>query len=354
VRRFWVAGRAGTTPDARRAFVSQLRGKLEALPGVVAVTAATPLPLDGGIATARWGTEDALSDPSKFQQADVHIVLPGYFRTMRTRVIAGRTFTEEDNRPEFLGVVIDSDFAAKAFPNESAVGKRLYARTRGADAEPLNVIGVVAHERHSSLAVEGREAMFLPDGFFGPGSVSRWAVRLDCAAGRRCDPATLSASVRQAVADVDPLVPVAEMRPMSALMDRAMSSTRFALILIGTFAAVAAVLACVGLYGVLSTTVRQRTGEIGVRMAYGATTRSIFGLVIGGGMRLAAVGLVIGLAAALALTRTLQSMLVRVSPTDVTTYVTIVVLFFAITVFACWVPARRAAALDPATALRAD
>ena len=137
-------------------------------------------------------------------------------------------------------------------------------------------------------------------------------------------------------------------------MDRAMSSTRFALILIGTFAAVAAVLACVGLYGVLSTTVRQRTGEIGVRMAYGATTRSIFGLVIGGGMRLAAVGLVIGLAAALALTRTLQSMLVRVSPTDVTTYITIVVLFFAITVFACWVPARRAAALDPATALRAD
>jgi putative ABC transport system permease protein len=273
---------------------------------------------------------------------------------MRTRLIAGRAFTEEDNRPEFLGVVVDSDLAAKAFPGHSAVGKRLYAKTRGAEPEWLNIIGVVAHERHQSLASEGREAMFLPDGFFGPGTVGRWAVRIDCAGRRRCDPTKLSASVRQAVADVDPLVPVAEMRPMSALMDRAMSATRFALVLIGTFAGVAAVLACVGLYGVLSTTVRQRTGEIGVRMAYGATTRNIFGLVIGGGIRLATIGLAIGLAAALALTRAMQSMLVGVSPNDMATYVAITVLFLTITILACWLPARRAAALDPVTALRAD
>jgi predicted permease len=352
---FSVAGRAGTTPDQRQAFVTQLRAGLRAIPGVVAVTAATPLPLDGGIATARWGTAEAASDPSKFQQTNVHIVLPGYFEAMRTRVIAGRTFTDEDNRPEFLGVVVDSVFAAKAFPRQSAVGKRIYVRARATtDPEWLIVIGVVAHQRHQSLAVEGREAMFLPDRFFAPGSVSRWAVRLNCERGKPCDATRLGASIRSAVAQVDPLVPVAELRPMSALVDRATAATRFALVLIGTFAVVAAILACVGLYGVLSTSVRQRTGEIGIRMAYGATTRSIFGLVIGGGIRLATVGLVIGLVASLGLTRAMTSMLVGVAPTDAATYVSIIALFLGVTLLACWIPARRAASLDPASALRAE
>ncbi len=351
---FTVGFRGGRTPDQTSAFIGQLRSRLRALPGVVAVTAASPLPLDGGLANARWGTEEAAKDPSKFHQTNLHVVLPGYFEAMHTRLIAGRTLTDDDNRQTFLGVVIDNVMAAKAFPGESAIGKRLYVRSRGQTPEWLNVIGVVAHQRHESLATEGREAIFLPDKFFGAGVVGRWAVRINCQAGSKCDPTRLAAPARQVVADLDPLVPVAEMQPMSAMVDRAMSGTVFSLTLIGVFAAVAAILACVGLYGVLSTAVRQRTAEIGVRMTYGATSRSIFGLVIGDGMKLSGLGLVIGLGAAFALTRVMRSMLVGVGPTDLTTYAAILLLFVVITVLACWIPAYRAASLDPANALRSE
>lgn len=332
---FSVPGGGGQTPDQAQAFVTQLRTRLLALPGVQAVTAASPLPLDGGIGQARIGTEEAANDPSKFQQTNIHVILPGYFAAMRTRVIAGRVFTDDDNRPDFLGVVIDNLLAAKFFPGQNPIGRRLLVRARGADAEWVNVIGVVAHQRHTSLAVEGREAIFFPDRYFGPGSVSRWAVRIDCTARRRCDPTEIATAARQVVTDLDPLMPVAELKPMSAFVDRAMSGTRFSLVLISVFAGVAAILACVGLYGVLSTAVRQRTAEIGVRMTYGATSRSIFRLVIGDGMRLSSIGRAIGLAAAFALTRVMRSMLVGVSPADPPTYAAIVALFIVITVLAC-------------------
>ena len=133
-----------------------------------------------------------------------------------------------------------------------------------------------------------------------------------------------------------------------------MTPTRFALVLIGVFAAVAAVLACVGLYGVLATAVRQRTAEIGVRMAFGASQRKIFGLVIGDGMKLSGVGLVVGLIASFWLTRAMTTMLVGVRPTDPVTYASILTLFLIIAVLACWIPARRAASLDPASALRSE
>ena len=133
-----------------------------------------------------------------------------------------------------------------------------------------------------------------------------------------------------------------------------MTSTRFALVLIGVFAGVAVVLACVGLYGVLSTAVRQRTAEIGVRVALGASRRSVFGLIVGHGMKLSMLGLVIGLLAAIGLTRSMTTMLVSVQPTDAPTYLTIVFLFVAIALVACALPARRAASLDPIWALRAD
>ena len=133
-----------------------------------------------------------------------------------------------------------------------------------------------------------------------------------------------------------------------------MTPTRFALVLIGVFAGVAALLACVGLYGVLATAVRQRTAEIGVRVAFGATRGSIFGLVVGEGMKLSAIGLAIGLAAAFAMTRVMSTMLVGVQPTDPATYGAIVGLFVVIALIACLVPARRAAGLDPASALRSE
>ena len=345
---FFAASPRQGGPDARAAYARQLQERLRSVPGVTGVTAASPLPLDGGIANARWGTEAAVTDPSKFQQANLHVVLPGYFQVMRTNVIEGRVFTDADNAPNAVLAVIDRNFAAKAFPGQSAVGKRLLIRVRSNEPEWFEVIGVVDRERHESLAVDGRETLFVTDGLFGHGAANRWAVRTTA------DPMTLGPAVRAAVKEVDAQVPVSELQPMTALVDRAMASTRFALALITVFAAIAVMLAAVGLYGVLSTVVRQRTAEIGVRMAFGAPTSSIFQLVIGQGLRLSAVGVALGVAGALALTRGMSTMLVGVRPTDPLTFVAIAVLFMTIAGLSSWLPARRAAALDPNVALREE
>jgi putative ABC transport system permease protein len=349
------AGVNGRSPEERAAKVRAMRAQLAALPGVKAVTAVFPLPLDGTLINSRWGKEEAVTDPSKFQQANVHIVLPGYFEVMGTRLLAGRTYTDADNDNKFTGIVVDELLAKQAFPGQSAVGQRLYVRSRGQTPEWLEIIGVVEHERHESMVTEGRMAIFFTDGFFANhGGVGSWVVRRACAPGAPCRPAELAPAARAVVKRVEPRTPFADVRPMQDLVDRAMTGTRFALVLIGVFAAIAAALACVGLYGVLATAVRQRTAEIGVRVAFGASARNILGQVIADGMKLCAVGLGVGLLAAIWLTRAMTTMLVQVRPTDPPTYAAITVLFVVISVAACWIPARRAAGLDPMAALRSE
>jgi putative ABC transport system permease protein len=333
---------------ARAAWMQELRSRFAALPGVTAVSGANPLPLDGGVANARWGTAEAQADPSKFQQANVHTVQPGYFAAMRTTVIEGRAFDEADNTPDRTGIVIDRVLARKAFGSGSAVGQRVFVRIRSNEPEWLDVIGVVEQQRHTSLAVEGREAIFVTDGFFGHGGANHWLIRT---AG---DPNALAAAVRGEVARFTPASPVAELQPYSAFVDQATAPTRFALVLIGVFAGIAVVLAAVGLYGVLATAVRQRTAEIGIRMTFGADPSSIFGLVIGQGLKLSGIGIAAGIVAGLALTRLMRTLLIGVQPTDPVTFAVIALLFLLIAAAACWVPARRAASLDPNAALREE
>jgi len=343
---FLLAGGRGRTPVERAAFAHDLQSRLAAMPGVQAVSAAVPFPLDGRFNPLRWGKEEAQADPSKFQAADCEIVLPGYFEAMHTRLIAGRTFTDADNDPKRNVVVIDDMLAKKAFPNESAIGKRILIRLRTPEAEFVEIIGVVAHAREMSLAQEGREQYYLTDGFAGHGRADRWAVRTGGDSGH------FAAAVREELAKVDPHLAMFEVQPMDVLVDQSEAGTRFSLMLIGVFAAIAVLLAAVGLYGVLSTVVRQRTSEIGVRMALGAAPARIFGLVIGHGLRLSAAGIGVGLLAALGLTRVMSTMLVGVKASDPVTYVAMALLFFAIAAMACWLPGRRAAGLDPIVALR--
>jgi putative ABC transport system permease protein len=349
---FLLAGNNGANPQQRAAFMQQVQQRLQSLPGVQSASAATPLPLDGGIIFGRYGTEQALTDPSKFQTTDFRFVLPGYFETLRTPVIAGRTFTAADNATDRnvsnSPVIIDQLLAAKTFPRGSAVGKRLLIRLRSLEPEWVEVVGVVAHQRHASLAVEGREAIFVTDAFVGHGAAGRWAVRT---AG---DPAQYAAAVRGAIASINKQIGVFEVQPMQVFVDKAAAGTRFSLLLIGVFAAIAALLASVGLYGVLSTAVRQRTAEIGVRVALGAAPGTIFNLVVGHGLRLSAAGIGVGLLAAFALTRVMNSMLVGVRPTDPITFAAMALLFFVIAAISSWLPARRAASLDPTSALRAE
>jgi putative ABC transport system permease protein len=280
-------------------------------------------------------------------------VLPGYFETLRTRLIAGRSFTEADDAVDQKTdlprqIIIDDNLAALAFRGEPAVGKRLLLRITTPEAEWYEVIGVVAHQRHSSLASPGPEAVFIPDGHFGHGFASRWAVRTNG------DPNHIISAVRAAAAQVDPRAPLAEIQPMSAFVDKAMAPVRFTATLIGIFAVVAALLAGVGLYGVLSTIVRQRTAEIGMRMVFGAPRSSILNLVVGEGLKLSAVGIVLGLSGAFAITRVIASLLVGVNPTDPVTFAAIVVLFGIVAAIASWIPARRASRLDPMTAIREE
>jgi predicted permease len=342
---FLLAGNRGRTNVERTAFAHDLKSRLAAMPGVLSVSAATPFPLDGRFNPLRWGKEEAQADPSKFQAADCEIVLPGFFEAMKTRLIAGRTFTDADNDPKRNVVVIDEMLAKKAFPNESAVGKRILIRLRTPEAEFVEIIGVVAHTRETTLAQEGREQYYLTDAF-AFGQVDRWAVRTSG------NPAHFAGAVKAELAKVDPHLAMFEVQPMDNMVEKSGASTRFSLMLIGVFAAIAVLLAAVGLYGVLSTVVRQRTSEIGVRMALGAAPARIFGLVIGHGLRLSAAGIGLGLLAALGLTRIMSTMLIGVKASDPATYVAMAVLFFAVTAMACWLPGRRAAGLDPIVALR--
>jgi putative ABC transport system permease protein len=320
--------------------------RLKAIPGVVDATSAGVLPLDGGNSLARYGPLEAATDPAKFQQAIVHFVQPGYFEFAKTPVIAGRAFTEADNRPETRVIVIDELMAATVFPNGNAVGQRMLARVITPEAEQFEVIGVVKHQRHTTMMNDGEEGMFFADGYAGFGAAGRWAVRTSG------DPVAITSAVRAAMQQQDARLLMTEPRTWQSYVDEHIAPTRFALILIGVFAAVAAVLAMIGLYGVLATTVRQRRTEIGVRMAFGATHGRILSLVIGQGLRLSVAGIVLGIVAAIAMTRVMATLLVGVTATDPATFVTMAILFSTVAAIAAWIPARRAAALNPNVALR--
>ena len=343
---FQLLGNVGNTPQERANFKRQLRDQLDAIPGVNSVTASFPLPLAGGFSPVRWGGAEALEDASKFQAADLQIVLPGYFEAMGTKLLAGRTFTDEDSTPDRNLLVVDQALAAKAFPNESAVGKRILFRVRTPEAQWGEIIGVVEHQRNTSLVEPGREQLYVTDGYVNHQAAAWWALRTDG------DPAALAGQVREVVRNTGKEMLINEMQPMDTRVVQAQAQTRFSLLLIGVFSTIAALLAGVGLYGVLATLVRQRTAEIGVRMALGAAPSRIFRLMVGKGLYLSAIGIGIGLLAAFALTRVLASMLVEVKPTDPVTFVSVAVLFLVIAFLASWLPAVRAAGLDPTTALR--
>jgi putative ABC transport system permease protein len=318
---------------------------LSAVPGVRAVTATAVLPLENLAFNGRWGTDAAIGDPTKFRQGEFHIVMPGYFEVMRGRLIAGRTFGPEDDTPNAKTIVIDDRVAALAFPTESAIGKHLLARISTPEPEKFEVIGVVAHQRHTTLVGDEKESIYFSNRAQG-GNAGAWIVRTNG------DPTTLIGPVRSALTQLDPQILITDMKPLTDLLDRAMAPTRFALALIGVFAALAATLAAIGLYGVISSLVRQRVQEIGVRMAFGAQPSWIFRMVVGQGLRLSSIGVVIGLAAALLLTRAMTKLLIGVTPTDPLTFATMVVVFFAIASLASFLPARRAARIEPNVALR--
>jgi predicted permease len=335
-------------PEEARAFLEQMTERLGAVPGVAAVTGSSAVPLDGVNPFARWGTEEAVADPNKFQQMAAHFIRDNYFDVLRTRFIEGRPFTRDDHGPEIRRIIIDSVIAKKAFPGQPAVGKRLLSRVVTDEAQWYDVVGVVQHQRRTTLAADGQGSIFFPERHAGPGAAGRWVLKTTT------DAEAILPSVRAELTKLDPTLALSQVETLSSMVNRATAPTRFALVLIAVFAVVAVVLASIGLYGVLAGVVRQKTAEIGVRIAFGAPTSTIFREFIGRGLKLAGLGVIGGGIAAAGFTRWMQSLLVGVTPTDPATYASIAVLFIIIAAFACWVPARRAAKLSPVVALRQD
>jgi putative ABC transport system permease protein len=331
----------------RANFNIELQRRLEAIPGVVRAASAAPFPLTGNLFNGRYGPEEALSNPEMFRQAAYRAITPGYFEAMGTRLLSGRVFSDADNVDSTAVVVVDERLAEIMWPAQTAIGKRFLIRATTPEPQWVEVIGVVEHQRAEDLATVGAETVYFTDHYIGAFG-GTWAVKSGT------DPIALVGTIRTLVGELDADVPVADVELLQTYIDDAMGPTRFALTLIGIFGVVALLLASVGLYGVLSFVVRQRTAEIGVRMAFGAESGSILKLVVGQGLKLAGGGVVLGLIVAVPVTGVMESMLVGVTPTDPLTFGAISLIFGLVAALACYLPARRATYVNPVTALRQE
>ena len=335
--------------EERRSFFDRFDVELASLPGVTDVSAATTVPLQTNLAAlGRYGPLEAATDESLYGQAAFRAIRPGYFETMRTALVEGRWFSPEHFTDSTSVVLVDEVLAAKFSPSESPVGKRMLIRLTTLEPVEVEIIGVVRHQRGPSLARDGTEGIYVTHLYAGTGGNMAYAVRTSRDAGGLIPP------VRRALRSLDPLLPLSDVRTMESRVADAMTETRFALVLIGVFGILAMTLAAIGIYGVLSHIVRQRVGEIGVRMALGAEASSIVRLVLRQAVLLTGVGVVVGLIASVWTTRLMQGMLVGVEPVDVATYAMVAVGFFAVAMLASLPPVRRATRVDPVVALRED
>ncbi len=341
--------------QARATFVNQLGDRLAAIPGVEAVGGVTPLPLAGGeqYSVGSYGKIGESDEVYRTNRADFKSVLPGYFEAMKISLMSGRTFVRGDNEAQALDVaVIDAKLAARLFGRDNPLGAQILVdhfneQTFSLERIPVTVVGVVANVRSGSLAAESRETIYLPyvfQSFLPLTFVVRTAV----------DPTGLMTRVRTEVDALDRDVPVADLATLQSWVDGAMAQTRFLLALSGTFAVLALVLAALGLYGVISFSARQRTREIGVRVALGASSGDVRRLILRQGMIVAAIGIALGLLASLVLTRVVNSYLVGVSATDPVTFAGVSVVLLGVAALASYLPARRATAINPVQALHEE
>jgi putative ABC transport system permease protein len=341
-------GRYGK-PEAFNAFSRRFEETLSALPGVEGAAAVSHLPFDH---IPNWGgpyLAGPRPDDGSAPMADYRAVTPGLFTAVGARLVAGRDFTPSDDAASAPVVIVDERVARLGWPGESAVGKRIAVdpQSSGHPMVFATVVGVVRHLRTRSLLEEVREQIYFPQRQIRRNPVA-YVVRTSG------DPAALGEPIRRALAGLDPALPISEMRPLADYVTEARGAQRFTMILAAAFAAVALLLAAVGLYGVVAYSVAQRRREFGVRLALGALPAQVRALVVGQGVRVAAAGLAVGIPAAILVANLLRSQLFGVSPRDPWSYAAAIALLFAAAVSASWFAARRASSASALEALRAE
>src|SRR6266540_2367788 len=340
-------------PDGQQVanFFEQLQRKVRSLPGVKSVAVSDGLPLDEAnypafIIEGRPATE---KKPSGLRYS----VSPDYFQTMGIELLKGRVFTAQDTRDSPLVIVIDEVLARRYFPNEDPLGKRL---KHGPTSPSLEIVGVVRQVEHYSL--DGKESV-QPQFYTNFNQTSLQALpnivrHIHLLTRAEVEPLSLATAVRAQVAALNKDQAVFNVRTMGQILAQSVAARRFSMLLLTVFAVAALALASLGIYGLMSYAVAQRTREIGVRMALGAQSGNVLRLVIGQGMKLALAGVALGLVASVALTRTIKNLLFGVSATDPTTFAAIALLLTLVALLACWIPARRATKVDPMIALKSE
>jgi putative ABC transport system permease protein len=339
----WLPATLVDQPRVQANFFQAVLDRLHSLPGVQDAAATTHYPVSvfNALATGVRRADGRASLPSK--PFSVAYISPDYFRTLRIRLLGGRFFNKSDVQNSRKVVILSKSAARSIFPEGEAIGHEI--SFKGPKGPSWYVAGVVADTRNYQLDRNPWPEIFFP---FQqqPSLFMTFVIR------SRGDPMRFASGLQQSVAGVDRNEPLSMIMPMDEVVQKVLAPRRFRLALLGSFALLALALGAIGLYGVISYTVTQRTHEIGIRMALGAEKREILRMVVGQGLKLALIGVAIGIAGGLALTRFLSSLLYGVKPTDPLSFIAVSIILIAVALVACYIPARRAARVDPMVALR--
>jgi len=331
---------------ARAAFFDRLREHIAAQPGVDSVGFISELPLSGQANDTFFTVqENPPADPDDRNDADIRVVSGDYFRAMRIPLLAGRSFTTQDAPNSPRVALVNRPFAVRYFGNDNPIGKHLHIWEGGKGFTAREIVGIVGGNKHFVMQETPRAEMFVPQ-------AQSQDARMNLVIRSVSEPAVLASEVRAAVSAIDPDEAPSSFRSMSDVISASEAGDRFNTILIVLFGAIALLLAAAGIFGVLSYLVTQRTREIGLRVALGAQPQNVLRVIVGHGMRLALIGVAIGLVGALAATRWMSSFLFDVKPTDPITFAAVVFILTLVAFLACYFPARRAMRVDPMVALR--
>jgi len=331
-------------PAKQIAFFRAALSRLSSLPGATSVACGVPVPLSGQGNSASFGIEGRPATPGDpGPHGDLGFVSPDYFSVLKIPLRKGRVFTEQDTEDTEQVAIIDDVLARQYWPDEDPIGKHLRQGQRG---PWRTVVGLVGHVKHFDLAADDVKGKYYFPAFQRPVPFATFLVRT------QSDPTRLTGAIRQAVQAVDPALPVSRMRSMEESVAESLASRRLIVTLLGAFSGIALLMAVLGLYGVISYSVAQRTQELGIRMALGAQRSEVLTMVIGQGLRLAGAGAIVGLAASAAIGGMLRSQLFRVSPFDPLTLGGTAAVLIGAALLASYIPARRATRVDPVEALR--